>query len=56
MVVARVHAGPSAVLTAFTAAEAFGLRGWERDSATFASVIVQHYALRWPISRKALTR
>ncbi|MCU1659539.1 MAG: hypothetical protein JWO57_4195 [Pseudonocardiales bacterium] len=28
--VARAHAGPSAVLTAFTAARFFGLRGWER--------------------------
>lgn len=29
--VARLNCGPQAVLTAFTAAEAFGLRGWERD-------------------------
>lgn len=29
--VARINCGPHAVLTAFTAAEAFGLRGWERD-------------------------
>lgn len=29
--VARVHAGPQSVLTAFTGAEALGLRGWERD-------------------------
>ncbi len=28
---ARVHAGPSAMLTAFTAAQAFGLTGWKRD-------------------------
>jgi hypothetical protein len=31
-VVARVHGGPDAVLTAFTAAEAYGLRGWERET------------------------
>jgi hypothetical protein len=31
-VVARVHGGPRAVLTAFTAAEAYGLRGWERKA------------------------
>lgn len=30
---ARIHAGPKAVLTAFTATQAFGLRGWERDAA-----------------------
>ena len=29
--VARAHAGPSALLTGFTAARAHGLRGWERD-------------------------
>jgi hypothetical protein len=29
--VARAHAGPRALLTAFTAAQAFGLQGWERD-------------------------
>jgi len=29
--VARIHAGPQALLAAFTAAEAYGLRGWERD-------------------------
>lgn len=29
--VARVHAGPHSVLTAFTAAEVLGVRGWERD-------------------------
>jgi hypothetical protein len=29
--VARVHAGPRALLTGFTALEAYGLRGWERD-------------------------
>lgn len=29
---ALVHAGPKAVLTAFTAAQAFGPRGWERDT------------------------
>lgn len=29
--VARVHGGPQAVLTAFTAVEAYGLTGWERD-------------------------
>ncbi len=29
--VARVHAGPTAVFTAFTAAELVGLRGWEQD-------------------------
>jgi hypothetical protein len=29
--VARVHGGPRALLTGFTAAEAFGLTGWERD-------------------------
>ena len=28
--VGLVHAGPRALLTAFTAAEAFGVRGWER--------------------------
>jgi hypothetical protein len=27
-----VHGGPRAVLTAFTAAEAYGLRGWERKA------------------------
>ncbi len=30
--VARIHAGPQALFTAFTAAEAHGLRGWERDT------------------------
>jgi hypothetical protein len=30
--VARTHAGPLAILTAFTAAQAFGLRGWERET------------------------
>jgi hypothetical protein len=30
-VVARIHGGPDALLTAFTAATAFGLTGWERD-------------------------
>ena len=30
--IALVHGGPRALLTAFTAAEAFGLRGWERDT------------------------
>jgi hypothetical protein len=29
--VARINCGPRVVLTAFTAAEAWGLRGWERD-------------------------
>lgn len=29
--VARIHAGPSAVFTAFTAAELGGLSGWKRD-------------------------
>lgn len=29
--VARAHGGPQALLTGFTAAEAFGLRGWQRD-------------------------
>jgi hypothetical protein len=29
--VARVHGGPRALLTAFTALEAFGLSGWQRD-------------------------
>jgi hypothetical protein len=29
--VARLHAGPNAVLTAFTAAQAHGLAGWVRD-------------------------
>jgi hypothetical protein len=29
--VARVHGGPHALLTGFTAAEACGLRGWSRD-------------------------
>jgi hypothetical protein len=29
--VARVHGGPQALLTGFTAAEAVGLRGWHRD-------------------------
>jgi len=29
--VARAHASPRAMLTAFTAAQAFGLQGWERD-------------------------
>lgn len=28
---ARINGGPHVVLTAFTAAEAFGLRGWERN-------------------------
>jgi len=31
-VVGRTHGGPRAILTAFTAAEAYGLRGWERDT------------------------
>lgn len=30
--VARIHGGPHALLTGFTAAEACGLRGWERDA------------------------
>jgi hypothetical protein len=30
--VARLHGGPRAILTAFTAAEAYGLTGWERDT------------------------
>ena len=29
--VARAHGGPRALLTGFTAAEVYGLRGWERD-------------------------
>jgi hypothetical protein len=29
--VARIHAGPQSVFTAFTAAELCGLTGWERD-------------------------
>lgn len=29
--VARIHVGPRSILTAFTAAQAFGLSGWERD-------------------------
>jgi hypothetical protein len=29
--VARAHGGPQALLTGFTAAEAFGLRGWQRE-------------------------
>lgn len=29
--VARTHGGPRALLTGFTAAEAYGIRGWERD-------------------------
>lgn len=29
--VARIHAGPRSVLTAFTVAEICGLRGWERE-------------------------
>jgi hypothetical protein len=28
--VARIHGGPKALLTGFTAAESYGLRGWER--------------------------
>jgi hypothetical protein len=31
-VMARIHAGPRALFTAFTAAEVYGLRGWERDT------------------------
>jgi hypothetical protein len=30
--VARIHAGPQSILTAFTAAEAYGLCGWEREA------------------------
>jgi hypothetical protein len=30
--VALVHAGPRGLLTAFTGAQAFGLRGWERET------------------------
>lgn len=29
--VAQAHGGPGALLTAFTAAQAYGLRGWDRD-------------------------
>jgi hypothetical protein len=29
---ARIHAGPIAVLTAFTAASAYGMTGWERET------------------------
>jgi hypothetical protein len=32
-VVARAHGGPQALLTGFTAAEAFGLKGWQREQA-----------------------
>lgn len=31
--IARVHGGPRAILTAFTAAQAQGLKGWERTEA-----------------------
>ncbi|MCU1658971.1 MAG: hypothetical protein JWO57_3627 [Pseudonocardiales bacterium] len=31
--VARIHGGPWAILTAFTAAEAYGITGWEREGA-----------------------
>lgn len=30
--VAKAHGGPQALLTGFTAAEAFGLKGWQRDA------------------------
>lgn len=58
--VALVNAGPSAVLTSFTALQAVGLRGWERDAvhvlvparppriAVEDIEVVAGYSGRWP--------
>lgn len=48
--VARAHAGPGAVLTAFTAVEAYGLQGWEREEAHVLARPGAHGAANCPVS------
>ncbi len=47
--VAQAHGGPGALLTAFTAAEAYGLRGWERDMAHVLARPGAHGATGCPV-------
>jgi len=47
--VARAHCGPGAVLTAFTATEAYGLRGWERDDVHVLARRAAHGSPRSPV-------
>jgi hypothetical protein len=47
--VARVHGGTNAVLTAFTAAEARGLTGWERDTAHVLVALGSSGSARCPV-------
>lgn len=47
--VARAHGGPGALLTGLTAAEAYGLRGWERDDVQVLTRRTAHGSPRSPI-------
>lgn len=51
--VARVHSGPGALLTAFTAAEAYGLRGWERERVHTLTRLGSHVSTRSPVPAQA---
>lgn len=47
--VARAHGGPRALLTGFTAAEAYGLRGWERDEVDVLQLLGSTGAAACPV-------
>lgn len=47
--VARAHGGPGSLLTAFTAAQAYGLRGWERHAVDVLTRCHSHGSGRSPV-------
>lgn len=47
--VARAHGGPGALLTSFTAMEAYGLRGWERDQVHVLTRLDSHGSAKSPV-------
>lgn len=47
--IARIHAGPQSVLTAFTAAEVSGLRGWERTEVHVLAPAGTRLRSGWPV-------
>lgn len=46
---ARLHGGPQAILTTFTAAEAYGLTGWERDEVHLLAPAGTRVRARCPV-------
>jgi hypothetical protein len=46
----RVHGGPRALLTGFTAAEAFGLTGWERETVDLVVPLGVRRSSRCPVA------